>query len=229
MKILHISDTHNIHHNLKNLPDADIIAHTGDITNHGNRDEVESFMGWFNKLPYQYKIFIAGNHDMSFVNKPDWLVEMLDDFTKYEYINFYLENSSCEIEGFKIYGSPITPRFETRFDAFCVDRGPEIWDEWNKIPIDTNIVLTHGPVWGKLDVNQFPQLEYVGCEQLRWHIKRVKPLLHLCGHIHNQCGWVYDENTTYINSAMSNHEHPLRITGKYHLIEINDEREINII
>lgn len=229
MKILHISDTHSLHKSLTNLPDADIIIHTGDISDHGRKDEVESFIGWFSRLPYQYKIFIAGNHDISFENKPEWLVELLAEYTKYEYIHFYLENSGCEIEGIKIWGSPTTPLFETRFNAFMVDRGPQMWDLWNKIPDDTDIVLTHGPVWGKLDTVGTPHYQYVGCEQLLWHIKRVKPKLHLCGHVHKQCEWVYDENTTYINSALCGHGMINNIVGKPHLIEITDNKEINIL
>ena len=63
MKILHISDTHGKHHQLKDLPEADVIVHTGDITEEGTEEEVKDFIEWFCSLPYKHKIFIAGNHD----------------------------------------------------------------------------------------------------------------------------------------------------------------------
>jgi 3',5'-cyclic AMP phosphodiesterase CpdA len=63
MKILHISDTHGQHHQLTDLPSADIIIHSGDITEDGNEEEAFNFINWFCDLPYKHKIFIAGNHD----------------------------------------------------------------------------------------------------------------------------------------------------------------------
>ena len=64
MRILHISDTHGKHHELPLLPDADIIVHSGDFTFAGSEAEAYDFINWFCDLPYQHKIFIAGNHDM---------------------------------------------------------------------------------------------------------------------------------------------------------------------
>ena len=40
MTILHLSDTHNKHHLLKDLPEADIIIHSGDVSFAGSEDEV---------------------------------------------------------------------------------------------------------------------------------------------------------------------------------------------
>ena len=63
MHILHLSDTHGKHHLLQNLPAADIIIHSGDMSWAGKPEEVLDFVEWFGGLNYQYKIFIAGNHD----------------------------------------------------------------------------------------------------------------------------------------------------------------------
>lgn len=52
MKILQISDTHNRHQQLTNLPDADVIVHCGDFTDMGTEDEVLEFLNWFIELPY---------------------------------------------------------------------------------------------------------------------------------------------------------------------------------
>ena len=61
MRLLHISDTHNLHRALHNLPAADIIVHSGDISMAGTGKEVNDFVEWFAKLDYAHKIFIAGN------------------------------------------------------------------------------------------------------------------------------------------------------------------------
>ena len=63
MKILHISDTHGQHGRLKDLPEADVIVHSGDFTFGGEVREAIDFFNWFCDLPYAHKIVIAGNHD----------------------------------------------------------------------------------------------------------------------------------------------------------------------
>lgn len=90
MKILHLSDTHSKHRSLQNLPSADIVIHSGDVSFAGSEDEIMDFMKWFGALPYKYKIFIAGNHDdCLFGANIDGLPENC----------FYLCNSEITIEG----------------------------------------------------------------------------------------------------------------------------------
>lgn len=36
MRILHISDTHGCHHRMRDLPEADMIVHSGDFTMTGS-------------------------------------------------------------------------------------------------------------------------------------------------------------------------------------------------
>ena len=64
MKILQISDTHNRHRQLTNLPEADVIVHCGDFADNGTEEEVLDFLNWYIDLPYKYKIFVTGNHDL---------------------------------------------------------------------------------------------------------------------------------------------------------------------
>jgi Icc-related predicted phosphoesterase len=85
-----------------------------------------------------------------------------------------LENSSVLVNGLKIYGLPITPYFLGM--AFNKRRGDEIKKVWKKIPSDTDIPITHGPPFGILDKN-------VGCEELLAKVIKVKPKLHVFGHI----------------------------------------------
>jgi 3',5'-cyclic AMP phosphodiesterase CpdA len=49
------------------LPGGDLLIHSGDVSSLGRKREVESFIKWFNGIEgYTNKVFIAGNHDMSF-------------------------------------------------------------------------------------------------------------------------------------------------------------------
>ena len=56
MKILHLSDTHGLHRRIKDMPEADVIVHSGDISNNGTEEEVLDFLNWFIDLPYSEEI-----------------------------------------------------------------------------------------------------------------------------------------------------------------------------
>ena len=99
MNLVIISDTHNNHEKLK-LPEGDVIIHCGDITIDGSLEEVQSFLKWFGKLDFRYKLLVAGNHDFYIQNNPIAFRKLLDGSIT------YLENDAIEIEGFHFYGSP---------------------------------------------------------------------------------------------------------------------------
>ena len=147
MKILFLSDTHEQHERLKDMPDADIIIHGGDISDRGKDLEIHEFIDWFEKLDYKYKIFIAGNHDFYFEHRPNKTIqEDLPDNM------FYLCDSGIEIEGIKFWGSPVIPKVSLFYTwAFEKKRGSEINLHWEKIPLDTNILITHTPPYRRLD------------------------------------------------------------------------------
>ena len=183
MKIWHISDTHTFHDLLEVPSGIDMVIFSGDCSNpidpYTNEPEVRKFLSWFSLLPIKYKIFVAGNHDSSiekgFVDR-----ETFDNCGV-----IYLENEGIEIEGFKIWGSPFTPRYGHW--AFMKSRD-KIDRLWQHIPDDTDILIVHGPPKGILDHSYTPQGEYerCGCNALKKHIlNRINPKLVCFGHIHN--------------------------------------------
>lgn len=191
MRFVAISDTHGKHQ--FELPEGDVILHAGDVSSRGLKAEVERFMDWFCGLDYRYKIFIAGNHDFFFEQAPQAEIEAMipQDL-------IYLNDSGVEIEGIKIWGSPIQPWF---YDwAFNRQRGPEIQKHWDLIPEDSDIVITHGPVFGILDRTASGQV--VGCEDLLPVIQRIAPKVHLCGHIHEAYGTRQVGETLFINASI---------------------------
>lgn len=112
-----------------------------------------------------------------------------------------LNDSGFEFDGVKIWGSPITPWFHDF--AFNRHRGMRIRPHWDMIPDDTNILVTHGPPMGILDLTS--RGIYAGCQDLLERIKQLKQLkLHLFGHIHEAHGIVTDEGMTYSNASMMN-------------------------
>lgn len=59
MTIVQISDTHNCHRQLANLPAADVLVHCGDFTDMGTEQEVLDFLNWLIELPYKHKVFVV--------------------------------------------------------------------------------------------------------------------------------------------------------------------------
>lgn len=193
MKILFLSDTHGQHRKLKNLPQADMLIHAGDVSQRGEDHEVEDFIKWFSKLEYQYKIFIAGNHDFYFEDETVNRIQRMLPPDAY-----YLCDTGVTIEGVNIWGSPITPTFFNW--AFNRDRGKEIAKYWSKIPKNTDVLITHGPPFGILDLTKAGL--NVGCEDLLKKVKSIKPKYHLFGHIHETYGEYQNAHTIFCNGSI---------------------------
>lgn len=195
MRIVCLSDTHNLHHETK-IPYGDILIHGGDITAIGNKDVIIDFNYWLGLLPHKYKIVIAGNHDYCFESDPGKSEDLLTNA-------IFLNNSGVEIEGLKIWGSPnspISPKFGSD-GAFNIERGQKIRKYWELIPSDTDILITHCPPFGILDKNEMGDKE--GCKDLLDVIQnRIKPRLHIFGHIHDQYGQVQIGSTNHINASV---------------------------
>ena len=177
MKIVCISDTHGLHNDMKHpIPDGDVLIHAGDLTNEGERTEIAEVGTWLNSLPHKHKIVIAGNHDFALETNPA-IVKLLGDVT-------YLIDSSVTLDGIKFYGAPWTPRFGPW--AFMLPRdGQELAYKWAMIPMDADVVITHGPPHGVMDMAE--RGLSVGCERLAAAI-----LQRLSGRIHSEvCVWAY--------------------------------------
>jgi Icc-related predicted phosphoesterase len=191
-RLVLISDTHGLHDKIKSIPDGDILIHAGDLSNKGDLKEVVLFNKWLKTLPHKHKIIIAGNCDFCFQKTPE--------LARQEITNaIYLEDSSVELEGLKFYGSPWQPWF---FDwAFNEKRGMPLKKIWSKIPIDTDVLITHGPPYGILD--SVAKGGNVGCEELHKAIvERPNIKLHVFGHIHEAYGEEVENGVRYVNASL---------------------------
>jgi Icc-related predicted phosphoesterase len=193
MKLVFISDTHGLHHQLR-LPEGDMLIHCGDFSRKGRREEVEDFLAWFSKQPHRHKVLIAGNHDFMAERDP-YLFQILLPSNV-----VYLNDEGCEIGGLHIWGSPIQPWF---FDwAFNRQRGEDIRKHWELIPEDTDILLTHGPPYGILDMVQRDSRP-VGCRDLLKKVKDTPAIrLHAFGHIHEGYGQLEQDGQLFINASI---------------------------
>lgn len=184
MKFIHISDSHGFHSQITIPEDIEMIIHSGDESNQHNQffneREFYDFIEWYGSLNIKYKIFIAGNHSSYIFHNNKQVIKICKEKNI-----IYLENELIEIEGIKIWGSPITPNFGSWF--FMKDRS-KMHDLWSQIPENIDILITHGPPYGILDLsyNRESKLEFCGCRSLKRHVlNRIKPKYMLFGHIHS--------------------------------------------
>ena len=183
MKILHLSDTHSKHLELLPLPDADIIVHSGDFTFAGSEDEAYNFINWFCDLPYQHKIFIAGNHDMCMYG-----AESIDGLPGNVH---YLCNNRIEIGDVMFYGIPL----------FMEDLIDGSYDRMiGEIPESTNVLITHQTPYGICD--EFNG-RHCGDRVLRDKIDKLPSLkFHLFGHQHDANSMIIHDGITFSNAAV---------------------------
>ena len=210
MRITLISDTHTKHDELDwektDLPGGDLLIHAGDIMNSGyNSNDITSFCKWFDGLEqYDHKVFIAGNHDRMFENVPEKAMEIVNSYKNITYLQDDWAKVGDDTETAKIYGAPWQPEFYNW--AFNLPKGgPGLMSKWEAIPIDTEILITHGPAQGHLDMSGPPYNEpNLGCALLREKLDEQPPKIHVCGHIHGGYGYKFHNGTHFFNASILN-------------------------
>ncbi len=215
MKVVLISDTHNQHLRLSELPSADIIIHAGDATGLGKRKEFIEFISWYGSLTYSHKIFIAGNHDWCL--DPNYLGDLKKEEAELlcrEAGIIYLLDQAIEIQSKVFYGTPWQPYFFNW--AFNIKSEEERAKIYSQIPINTDFLITHTPPAKILDSNKYGLS--CGCEALLSVVQKVKPQFHVFGHIHEAYGKKVIADTTFINAA--NLDESYRMKNPPFLIEI---------
>jgi hypothetical protein len=180
-----ISDTHNAHGSLPPLPAADVLIHAGDLTQSGSLNELTAALAWLSAQPHPHKLFIAGNHDAALAD-PD--TQML--LQKYPNL-VYLQDSSVSFNirerSLVFYGSPHTPRHGSwpfQYPRVAPSQAPSS-PIWSSIPLQTDVLITHGPPAYHLDSGAS------GCVALLHAVGRIRPKLHVFGHIHTARGVEY--------------------------------------
>ncbi|GAB1314838.1 hypothetical protein MFIFM68171_05048 [Madurella fahalii] len=209
-RIVCISDTHN---STVKLPKGDVLIHAGDLTNQGSYSELSRAVQWLEKAAFEAKIVIAGNHDItldpefyskhgsSFHNQDPQDPARCSSLLSSSRTITYLQHGSATIRltdprgpgtEFTVFGSPYSPRFGTW--AFMYDRPDQASESsvalatnhnaaelWAAIPLNVDILVTHTPAFAYCD-------DTLGCRDLRLALARVRPRLHVCGHVHQARG-----------------------------------------
>jgi Icc-related predicted phosphoesterase len=201
MKIALLSDTHSGHFS---VPTCDILIHCGDATNLGKESEIHNFnriVGFLKDIDIIKKcIFIPGNHDLTL--DPDNLRSCL--FNAKELLNnvdHILINDTIEIDGLKIHGNSYTPTF---FDWAFMKSENELWNMFQTIPKDLDLLISHGPPRGILDINE--RNEPCGSFAMEAILPDIMPKIMAFGHIHHSRGtfnkdWGNGHKTQFVNCS----------------------------
>ncbi|KAF4634887.1 hypothetical protein G7Y89_g3212 [Cudoniella acicularis] len=237
-----VSDTHNSTPNgAFKLPKGDVLIHAGDMTNQGSFTELQRTVQWIEDADFEVKIVIAGNHDITLdtdfyaqygsyfhnqnLQDPARCQQLLEQspsilWLKHEAAVVKLEDPNGPRTTFKIFGSPFSPAKGMWAFGYGPDGASSIWD---RIPLDSDIVITHTPP--KYHCDETQQRRAAGCEALRMALWRVRPRLAICGHIHEGRGaerikWDLGvSNIKYKEASVERWEDPGKDNKKMSLVD----------
>lgn len=199
MKILAISDQHR---HLLDIPPCDLLIVAGDqcpdvLGGMAARNDPERQWRWFrdtwlewrNRQPVKECVVTWGNHDFCGEQHRDERFEIGGKRTN------ILCDASIVIGGKCIYLTP----WSNTFMRWAFMRDPaELAKVYAKLPKDIDILVSHQPPLGYgsqcryIDVRDGKMKEeQVGSAELTEAIRRVKPAIVVCGHVHSGYG-TYD-------------------------------------
>ena len=174
-RIFAFSDTHGRHRELQVPENVDIVICAGDaVEDNLAGNEHDDFIDWFASLPCKWKVFVPGNHELSFeLDK----AKEITDIMKSKGITV-LQDAIEDCDGV-IIGSI----------------SPNITIAKEDIPTDIGLLVTHFPPYGILDEN-------LGSVEILHFVLYSQPKYHLFGHIHSTAGQKHIfGNTTCVNIA----------------------------
>lgn len=223
MKIAAISDLHG---ELPDIPECDILLIAGDICPGGKAVRFEPIVQmkflqgavapWLDSIPARHVVATWGNHDFIGEDCLKYLVPRGLRWTM-------LVDDYVVVEGLKIYGLP----WQLPFLDYAFNLSEEGCErKYRHIPDDTDIIISHGPPHGYGDLaprritdrneEQWPAGENCGSPSFTRRIFEVKPQLVVFGHIHEGRGvWDVDgvtlANVTRVDRYFTVHYPPFEI------------------
>ncbi|KAL2016270.1 hypothetical protein VTK56DRAFT_4014 [Thermocarpiscus australiensis] len=198
IRVVCLSDTHG--GVVPDVPDGDLLIHCGDLSDGGTRAEIQAQVDWLRSLGHRHKVITGGNHDAWFdlgvrrredVVVPPGAGQQQLDLDGVEYLGARLVELTFEGDRkLNVYGWGGVPRCGEGF-AFQYERRRNPW--W--LPDETDVLVTHTPPAHHLDLG-------LGCDKLLDQLWRVKPKLHVFGHVH----WGYGREPVYYDECQRAYE-----------------------
>jgi hypothetical protein len=224
ISVVAISGTHSHYSKLRmDHLSGDLLLHTGDLTQHGTKEELQSAIKWLGSLPFTHKVLVAGNHDIGLDKNcgyrsnlarrfgtyatPDETDELIASMFDHNIQYLSPDSPSCKvcIDGnfLRIYGLPYSPRYVGP-SAFMRSRADKTWGDLNP-ELGYDILLSHAPPRGHLDLTRWGS--NVGCDRFLQAIEEFRPAVAVFGHINESGGsetltWDDGKSTTLFNAAV---------------------------
>lgn len=194
MKLVIISDTHGRHEDLGRLS-GDVLVHCGDMESLFRTDDraVAQMDAWFGRQRFDHILCTGGNHDLAIEQRL-----RAGDHQPFRNATF-LNDTGLTIDGVKFHGAPWVPDLDTH--AFFAN-SQALHMAWSKIPGDVDVLITHTPPAGMLDISSRGLT--LGCPHLAERLKSLRPTLHCFGHVHASSGQRKCRGVTYINASSVN-------------------------
>lgn len=199
MLLCALSDTHR--GILPQIKPCDILILAGDILDVGRAQgsslidiysSTDDLISWLKNQPATYKIYVPGNHDGAVSENRISMLRLLKPHC------ITLIGQELIINSIKIYGFPWTPKIGNWSWMYKRNSSSMKW-AIDRIPNDTELLISHGPAKGILD-NTY------GCELLAEKINHMPKLrVHVFGHIHEQHGSRQVGNIAFYNVSIYNH------------------------
>lgn len=192
MRLVIVSDTHEKHEELGVL-EGDVLIHCGDFCDgfHRNPRAVESVDAWFRRQKFDLILCIGGNHDFAVEHRLEKDEPVFESAT-------WLEDEGFVYEGMKFYGSPWLPHLHG-WAFYLTSEG--LREKWAMIPDDTDVLITHTPPFGILDMPR-SNWKNCGCPHLLERVEEIRPRYHFFGHNHASAGIYEGQFTTFVNASV---------------------------
>ena len=177
--IFAFADTHGRHQDLQyDYENTDILVCAGDVCEMGDENQLQDFFAWFAEQPVKHKLFVSGNHDLSFELFPEYAEHYIPEGVT------HLNNNCIKLEGIWFFAPSVT-----MLNTLSV-------------PIYVDVLVTHLPPSGILDDSG-----RWGSEYSLILTQELNPKVHIFGHYHQSGNKkVTIGNTTFYNVAKSNCE-----------------------
>ena len=194
MRIVAISDTHNLHEDLQNVPDGDVLIHCGDgLRRGGDEDAVRALGQWLASQPHAVKVVTGGNHDATLERlSRERVAELLGSDVS------FVANAGLEVGGIRIFVSPYSNANSARSPNRAF-QGDDVLDELRAtLPAfakeGLDVLVTHGPPARILDKG-------AGSDALAQLVRETAPRYHIFGHQHNCFGAIVKGRTCFVNAS----------------------------
>ena len=141
--------------------------------------------------------FTMAGGDMEALDFIEWLCATLEGLPDDVH---YLSDNGITIDGISFYGTPMFVTFE--------DEDLKEIEHYEQIPDNIDILITHRPPLGILDSID-DKLHY-GSSILLDKVSKIKPKMHLFGHVHAAYGTIDWKGITFSNAGVTDWKYDVR-------------------